>query len=830
MPAPYPAIPFQLETALLIRLRDTIRWESSLAPFDASGTYSGTLYPPDTEHAPFIAADYQVRDRQLSWLDTRNAAAIVEVSLEIGDVWNAPALRPKMEAPQIGHLDCADQDISVIGMTGKVVHVKHASLPLDALQADRDLASRDILIYETLYNAIRNLFVEPPIISSGTVIVPLTAWSLASGTEARADINPALPLSRDLFRDPDANLADRDNQMAGYVAQLCQVLKNPFAYAERLYVAVYGVDSREVETYTLVQESFVAGHAYSDGDEVYYQDVIYRVKPGIGTTSDIPWESPWAWETVETPRQRIWTCEPALPGRNRFVYDVETENLQWFREKTDYAHVPQLVAMSIPGIFSGQSIQTVAEIPQRKDGQFWRGKAAHVVPPGTVLMDTYSLENTASFVAAGFLIQETGASLPAPARGLFALPFTATPGHYRVSCLVEPNNTVEMNAGQDNEGVYGTLGGVTYPGYSKVSWNMGLPPTQWAVEFDYTNLSGSTDGFRMVADLDGAVIFDDTAPFYFNDENGDPLPNGQLVTSNAFPIPASGGKQVLSLAWTGGSGQLHVRNVRFTSSALLQGRYRLSGTFALATAIADVVGTDRVPGVVSWDFTVPAEGDADLSIAWEKDAQIPLRFYRVDVGTYAPADATPNVQGFAAYRNDCLVRAARSAEQSYNDVFYSGTDPVSFFSAGSAWDRAATERWMALIEQGEPRLRQFEDIPLNGIMPERQYVVHEGSAIYQGWGYAPGQGFVGDYDAVYVWTEDVVGRLDQVGAWQRSRATHLGRPALTPAGVYFDYQAGTVAVAYGPERNQPELATLQPWMIEAGFYSAQPEFWLPLNQ
>lgn len=832
MPAPYPPVPFQLETALLVTLREALRWESSVATFSAYGTdsiiNSGTLYAPPTETTAFRAGDYQRRDRELAWLDTRNAAAVVEVSLEIADVWNASALRPRMEGPQIGHLDYSAQDTSAIGLQSKVIHVKNASLPVEALQTDRDLASRDLVVYETLYSAIQNLFVEPPISSSGLQLTPITAWSLANGTEARADIATALPLNRDLFRDPDMNLADRDNQMAGYVAQLCQVLKNPFAFAERLYVAVYGLDSREVETYTLIQQPFETGHVYSAGDEIYYQGTIYRVKSSVGTTSDIPWTSPWAWDVVTTPRQRIWTCEPALPGRNRFVYDTENLTLQWFREKTDFAHVPQLVAMAIPGIFSGQTIQTVAQIPQRKDGQFWRGKAAHVVPVGNTLTDLYSLPNTASFTASGFLIQESDASFSTPGQGLFALPFTAAPGNYRVSIQVEPNTTVEMPAGQDNEGVYGTLGGVTFPGFSKVSWNVGLPPTQWSVEFDYTNLSGSADGFRLVADLDGATVFDDTAPFYFNDPDGNPLPNGELTTSTAFPIFPSGGKQVFSLAWTGGSGQLHVRNLRFRSDAFTQGRYRIAGTFAGAVAYADVLGDNRVPGVISWDFTVPTSKPADLYLAWEREAQIPLRLLRLDVALYGTFGSTPNVQGFSAYRNDCLMRAGRSAEQAYLDVFNSGTDPVSFFSAGSVWDSDATERWMAMIEQAEPRLRQVENVPTDGIVPGRQYIVESGSAIYQGYGYATGKGFLGDVDTVYVWAS--AGTLDQVGAWQPSKATHLGRPCLAPAGVYFDYDAGTVAVAYGPERNLPEVVTLQAWMIENGFYSAQPEFWLPLNQ
>ena len=88
----------------MIRLRDTVRWDAALAPFNGTNTFSGTLYSVDTE-GPFNALDYQRRDRELAWLDLRNAAAVVEVSLEVADVWNASVLRPRMQGPQVGELD-----------------------------------------------------------------------------------------------------------------------------------------------------------------------------------------------------------------------------------------------------------------------------------------------------------------------------------------------------------------------------------------------------------------------------------------------------------------------------------------------------------------------------------------------------------------------------------------------------------------------------------------------------------------------------------------------------------------------------------------------------
>ena len=844
MPSPYPAVPYQLETALLVTLRDTFPWSSAVATADSSGTYSGTLTPINTVQ-PFNAAEYQRRDRELAWLDTRNAAAVVQVSLEVSSVWNADAVRPIMQGPQISHLNYVPQDYGSTGFS-KVVHVKNASVPVEAVVTDRDLSARDVLIYDVLYEACQNLFHPSPLETAfqdkdGVAIAgsvnALTAWSYAQGTAASADIATALPMNRDLFRDPDMNLADRDNQMAGYAATLCQVLKNPFTYANRLYVAVHGLDSREVEVYTQMFPQFVVGQRYFEHDEIYYQDVCYQVKAGVGSTTDVPWTSPASWAVTSSPRQRVWTCEPALPSRNRFVYDIETSTLQWAREGGTEVHIPQLFALSIPGLFSGQTLETMAQVPERKDGQFWRSKASRVVPYGGTYSTLYSYYDTASWKAFGFTPQLTGASLTVPSMGtvkfpdptLSTTPTLIQPGWYRVYALVEPNSTVETPGAANTAALSGTLGGVTFDATKRVSWETGLPPSQWTVEFDYTNLSGSTNGFRIVADLSGVVVFDDTSPFYFTDDDGNPLLNGQLKTSVPFPIFPSGGKQVLTFRWTGGTGDLHIRNVRFKNAEFVTGRYKISGTMAGSVASVDVVGANRQPDVVYWDFYAHETTSSDMMLKWDKDAEIPIRFLGFELAQYGTNNPTPNSQGFEPYRHDCLVRAWRSAQQSFVEALASGTEVPVFMSAGSAWGTEASERWMAFLETAEPRIRQLDNIPSGDLIEGRDYQVKLRSLTYGVNTIVPEQVFRAEGNDTYSWVT-TAGTVNQTGAWIRSLPSHAGRPGLAPAGVYFDTTGGTVAVAYGPERNQPELVTLQPWMIYNGFYAAQPEFWLPHNQ
>lgn len=831
MPAPYPIENPQLETALLVTLREALRWEAALAPVTSAGTYSGTLTPPATE-GRFQAAEFGRRDRELAWLDLRNAAAVVEVALEVADVWHAAPPRPLLPGPQIGHLTWSAQDTSATGLTGKVVHVQHASLPVVALATDRDLAGRDTLIYETLRRAAELAFAVPPLTASGATVAGVTAWSLAAGTGSQRAISPALPLNRDLFRDPDASLAERDNLMAGYVARLCQALKNPFAHASRLYLGVVGADARELETYLLTPDLFSPGRKYADGDEIVRDGTVYRVRTGVGLTDSVPWTSPEQWEVVVA-RKRVWTCEPALPGRNRIVYNIETQELQWFRERSDQLHVPQIVALAIPGILPGQTIALHASVPGRKDGQFWRQKAALIQPSGGQLTAVATLPEQAGQATSGFVVQKSGRSLTIPATGSVhfpdpatgTYPQTLTAGFYRVAALVEPNAVVEIQGAQNVQAFSGTLSGADYPGWHKLSWQVGLPPGQWSLVIDYTNLAGSTDGFQVVADLDGGVIFNETVPLYFQDADGNPLPNGTVVTSAPFLVQPSGSLQVFGLSWTGGGGAFHVRELRFESVEAVLGRYRVSGTLAGARAVVDVVGENRVPGVMAWDFQVGTTAPNDFSLTWEQDSQLPLRILKLDVARFGTHAATPSTQGYEAYRADCLARAVRSAQQSFACSITAAADATYVFTEpGAAWDALATDRWMATMEQAEPRLRVKAGIKTGFICPERRYVVAAGSLVYEGRGYAAGASFNGHHDAVYAWATP--GTLQQDGAWQPSCAGHLGRPALAPAGVYFDYAAGRMQVSLAASATAPEMVTLQPWMIKAGFYTAQSDFWV----
>src|SRR5512143_80002 len=824
----------QLESALVIALRDTIKWESAVET-----SASGTL-PPVVPDLPFDAKVYQDRDRWLAYRDLILGAAVVEVSIQVGDVWNYSTVKPNLQGPAPFTLPFVGTEAGTLST--QVRHVTNVSIPYDAARyADADLYGRDSIVYECLARACSATFIDPSIPlsdSTGTNIPNTSIWSLAEGTEVRADINEVLPLNRDLFKKPDQNLADRDNQLAGYTAQLVQVLKNPCEHATRLYVQVeaYGTVQREPDVYALT----------SDGTH------------------------------------RVFQTEPAVPGGNRIVYDTNSKTIQWTRERVDEVHVPQLYAMVIPGIEFGQLIETLAEVPEKKDSQYWRGKAGQLNPDGVRLIDTdVFLTSTNNDAVTGGVMQYGSASFTVPDVMTFVMGGSLTGGNYRVSVLTKPNNVVEIAGAQNNSLTGGIAGGATFdidvpsgsilektyvvvggngivyngvtylPGDTfngltgittytinppvastvrqyTLSFNLALPAGAWRCLLEYTNLSGTTDGFAIKAEYiatgeDPIIVIQDTAPIPWTGNNGDVV----FSPPSGFDVPTSV-PFTFNIYWTGGEGQLHIRKIIFDNLDVSTGRYAMTGTFVGSIAQVDVNGSSAVPDVMRWHYTsfgTTHTGGIPFTINYTQDPTLPIQIQQVQVQLYDSYPTTPLSQNFQGWRQECLDRAERVIQQGYNAAITAyGTDVPTFRDSGSVWTQESTENWMSFVEVYNPRVRQVPSIVDTGIAAGRQYQVETVFVSYGGTVYTEGQKFYGVVSAGTVYTG---GTVHQVGAFKKSQPGHLGRPALVPYGLYWDEFTQRCMSWYDTSLSVPTIQACQAWMIEQGLYVAQDDFWMP---
>jgi len=826
-------MPNQLESALVIALRDTIKWESAVVAPE-----SGTLTPV-APALPFDAVTYQERDRQLAYRDLIVGAAVVEVSIQVGDVWNYAVLKPTLQGPAPFSLPFVGTEAGTV--SSQIRHVLNTSIPWDAARyADADLYGRDSLVYEVLARACATTFVDPSIPqidTTGTVIPSTSIWSLGQGAPMQADINAVLPLNRDLFKNPDRNLAERDNQLAGYVAQLAQALQNPFEHALRLYVQIeaFGTVQREPDVYALTSDN--------------------------GTN-------------------RVFQNDPALPGANQIIYNIPGHTLQWIQERVDEVHVPQIYAMVIPGVEFGQAIETLAEVPERKDAQYWRGKAGQLQPSGLKVSDTdIYLTTTNNAATQGGYMQYGSASLTVPDLITFNLSGSLPPGDYRVSVLGKPNSRVEIAGAQNLTDTSGTLGGATFdinvpsgsistkpylvehgdgivysgslylpgdvfvgtsavPTYAQygavpstirqyaINFVLALPQGPWNVRLEYTNLTGVTNYFSVKGEYvaSGAIavpVIQDIAPLPWNSTNGNivltPIAYMDVTDAGAFAFP---------IYWTGGDGQFHVRKLVF-ESAVAEGRYAMTGTFAGSIAQVDVDGENQVPGVLRWQYYSYGSvvGTVPFTINYTAEAALPIQFQQVQIQALGDYNPTPLSQGFQAWRKECVDRAERVIVEGYQmAVAAYGTDIPSFRTDGSFWTPDASEDWMSFVEVYNPRVREVPAIATDGITPGFQYEVDTPSVVYNGTTFLAGQKFYGVESAGTVYSG---GTVHQVGAFRKSQPGHLGLPALVPLGLYFDDADKMVKAYYDTPLATPTIMSCQPWMIEYGLYIVQEEFWMP---
>jgi hypothetical protein len=215
-------------------------------------------------------------------------------------------------------------------------------------------------------------------------------------------------------------------------------------------------------------------------------------------------------------------------------------------------------------------------------------------------------------------------------------------------------------------------------------------------------------------------------------------------------------------------------------------------------------------------------------------AQTPLMVRQVSLHQWVENDPTPDALGFDSYRQACLDRAERCAQQAWNRLVngYEGDVPLGVYNG--TWSSSTTDEWLSLVEIYEPRLREVEGIESGAINPDFQYEVTGSFVVYNDAQYGTGATFWGtstqaDYtydpsNTAFAWPG-----VKQVGAFKRSQPGHLGKLGLMPYGVFYNYLVGTVAAPTDISIAMPTLVTLQPWMIEVGAYTAQPEFWLVDN-
>jgi len=641
-------MPDSLESALIIQLAGTLNWSAALPPVNE---FSGTLTAVDPGK-PLDITTYARRDREFQHRDMVAAAAVAKVAIHSRTVWNGTVVQPVLQGvtavtDQSGTnifmpLDPSQVGASLPNNSTAVQYVLNSDIPYAAVKVtDVNLYNRDLLLYETLARAASIFSDNAPINQldpAGNYIGSTSVWATAQGTNRPKLPNASEPLSQATLKDPDLYLADRDNQVAGYVSRVVQALKNPFAYASRIYVQVDSDSSgntRESDTYVLTNNVFVQGAVYAAGDEVLYQGVWYTA---INTTSDIPPSTNW--NSIPAPTKLQFLAEPSLDSRNRIIYDTQAKTLQWFKETLDTIHVPQIVGFLIPGILPGQTIQTVPAVPEQKDAQFFRQKAARLcISEGTyssqqVFAPTGNRDSSSftTFVNGGIsTLAPNGkdVTLMMPDSITFNLErLICNSGTYALNCLIRPSPSVEVAGGDNDQGSLDPdNGGTDYSTIGDVrNWEIPLPAGGWKMFIDFANISATpTTSFGIKASQGSVSILANTLPLYYTDSNGNALPENTVIESPGIDIQSTGQVYNFSVQWTAGNGQFHVRKLRFvqvngpdTSHYIMQATWiGAAGTNLDAHSSLDVIGQANQPDVMPFVFNLVKQDLAPvINISW----------------------------------------------------------------------------------------------------------------------------------------------------------------------------------------------------------------------
>jgi hypothetical protein len=627
----------QIESALVIELSQTIPWNAAVA----SVSSSGSLVQIDPGQ-PLNILEYTLRDRQFQHRDMIIATAVAKVSIHAQTVWNGTVLAPRLQG-STGVTDSSGTNI-FLGLDPRelpaalplsstsVYYVGSENIAYDAIRVtDPGLYSRDLLLYETLARAAA-VFPAPPIqdIDPGGAVVSATSiWATAQGTSSTSLPNAALPLSPPLFTAADQNLANTDNQVAAYVARVVQVLKNPFAFATRIYVAIAGAGARESETYVLTDNAYLYGQTYGAGDEVLYLGSWYRANYSTADTPPSP-----AWVAISGPNLCQFLADPSLSGRNKIVYNIALQTLQWFLEDPDTFHVPQIVGLYVPGILPGQAIETVALVPEPKDAQFWRQKAARVCLGNgswATVADIYPTGGPATTTGSGGLnvLFQSAKALALLAPGSTTISFTdivCEPGSYALTALVKPASGFTI-AGSDLVGALSNwlpnAGEFSGLGATLSLHHLTLPPGPWSLYLNFGNdvaAANPATAFGLQVTLGGQALLASTNPLAYTDSTGAPLPNGTTVASPALSILADGNSHTLSIQWVTGAGALYLQSLAFLSTANQTSHYVMAAAWpGQGTATLDVIGQAGVSSIMPFPFYAGSTvADPQFNLAWNQ--------------------------------------------------------------------------------------------------------------------------------------------------------------------------------------------------------------------
>lgn len=640
------ALETPIQSARVIPLPPTLSW--------GQARVAGESLTVVNVNAPIDVTSYASRDFELAYRDIILAALVAEVAIDAAEIFGMDATRLNIQGIPSGEFHNNSADRADASFPGVVNHVKPSSRPLDAIQVDRQLYARDVLLYEALARAAK-IFTAPAVPSIAPAIALSDAWSLAEGLDKPAAVSGSLPLKVDLFKLPDMELAARDNQVAAAISQLAYELADLYGRATRLLVQVTDPDGyREPEVYTLKSD---------DGN------------------------------------QRVYVASPGLTDRNRVVYDRKLRVVTWFGEGyEDYGSASFAGRLNLN--LGDASVNVLGSKPTRADAQFFRQKSARLRLNTYRAIPLYYQPNPVEDVSlsAGAVYQPDGVYLPAPGSNVtFTPPITDGIAHYRLAIYFEPSRVARVFGSLNLNGVppdnseTATLSG---PG-GLLNWKIKLIEGRYTVRFHFADMYDSPDSFEVRVIWNGQPIFEGIVLY-----GKDP---GTFVYSNPYVLTADGEIGSFTIERVGSpEGSLTIGAVEFIN--VREGNLSCKMTATMGEKVSTAIFSSQSgrPDTLFFDFFDATPGEIKLYL---DDVNVGGLYLRsIDIRRFGAQRETPNATGFRLWKRTFIQMALSSVRRAYKESTAALTSqPV--FATSTVWSAASTEAWMNTLQSAEPRLK-----------------------------------------------------------------------------------------------------------------------------
>ncbi len=640
-------MPGNLTSALAIKLRSSLAWGHASVSDDALPT-------PSDLGSPFDHSVYAARDSQLAYRDFIVAAAASKLAMMGNDLYGSRFTRLAIPASVIGKLSTTDTDFGY-ATPGSVRQVAFGDAPLAALQTDIDLTARDAIVYSLLYNMAINVFepnpltplVEPPMDISD-------AWSLADGRPSYATVSAGRWIDPSLFNLPDFDLADRDNQLAGWAARLVQELYSPLDIAARvaLTAAANGQIS-EFEFYNLTSD---------DG------------------------------------RYRVFSGWPRIPTRYQLVYDALLKTINW-RGEADAASGSAKPVMPAFVTAAGSYVALARSVPSVPDCEYYRQKSARLIVRPYKDIVSIRVDDIENYAIGGSVYQLDGVVMAQSGSASFSVPAPVQAGCVRVGLLIKPVRTFDVLGFQNTAGLSdGTA--VQFPGSSSLTWSVPVPAGRYYLSATFSDPTGHTQSYPVRIYYNSALVFDGS--WAYN------LADNVTTTTQSFEFQSTGGPAIIKIERIDSVGDLRLEKLSLTSllPANLPVQYSVGAQLGIyAAPVVILNGILERTESIFFDVATPAAIMSPvLTVSFYGMSGVALKVYGYDTRTYEGAQPLPDPELYEGAKATLLARARDAVVSAWSPppADYATTD----LALGRTLDKSAYKSWLRLIEVKQPRLLQ----------------------------------------------------------------------------------------------------------------------------